>query len=175
MTVLISSVLIFNYLRGEEINMAVRIRLQRRGRRNRAFYWIVVADSRSPVKGKFIEKIGYYDPLPHPPIIEIDIDKAVDWLNKGATPSETVRALFKKEGVLYKRHLMRGVSLGKITKEQAEKMFEEFLQRKREKKLSEIKKQVEQQEKLKEERKKIEQERYRKREERLKSSGTTSQ
>lgn len=153
--------------------MALRIRLQRRGRRNRPFYWVVVAESRTPRDGKFVDKLGYYDPIPHPAVIDIDIDKSVEWLDKGAQPTEAARALLRKAGVLYKRYLLRGVKLQKITKEEMEKKFEEFLKRRQEKILKLIKEKVAKDE----EKRKIwlenELKRYKKREERY--QGKTSQ
>ncbi|MCD5407628.1 MAG: 30S ribosomal protein S16 [Desulfotomaculum sp.] len=80
--------------------MATRIRLKRIGAKKVPFYRIVVADSRAPRDGRFIEEIGFYDPLKEPVIIKVDKEKALDWLKKGAQPSETVRSLFKKSGVL---------------------------------------------------------------------------
>lgn len=82
--------------------MAVRIRLRRMGAKKAPFYRIVVADSRSPRDGRFIEEIGYYDPLKNPAVISINEEKALDWLNKGAQLSETAKALFNKAGVLKK-------------------------------------------------------------------------
>lgn len=79
--------------------LPVRIRLQRAGRRNRPFYRVVVADSRSPRDGKYIEKIGYYDPIPDPAVIVIDEEKALKWLLTGAEPTDTVRSLLRKVGV----------------------------------------------------------------------------
>ena len=80
--------------------MAVKIRLRRMGAKKRPFYRIVVADSRAPRDGRFIEEIGYYNPISQPKEINIDHDKAAEWLRKGAKPSDTVKALFKSEGVL---------------------------------------------------------------------------
>ncbi|MFA4885512.1 MAG: 30S ribosomal protein S16 [Desulfotomaculaceae bacterium] len=82
--------------------MAVKIRLRRMGAKKAPFYRIVVADSRSPRDGRFIEEIGYYDPLKNPVVINVNEERALDWLNKGAQLSETARALFKKAGVLKK-------------------------------------------------------------------------
>ncbi len=82
--------------------MAVKIRLKRMGAKKEPFYRIVVADVRAPRDGKFIEEIGYYNPIKNPSIVSIDDDKAVEWMKKGAQPSETVRALFKKAGILEK-------------------------------------------------------------------------
>jgi len=90
--------------------MAVKIRLQRRGRKKRPFYHIVVADERSPRDGRFIEKLGTYNPMTKPATIDLDRDKAFDWLMKGAQPSDTARAILRFKGVLYKKHLQRGVN-----------------------------------------------------------------
>ncbi len=83
--------------------MATRIRLKRIGTKKKPFYRVVVADSRSPRDGRFIEEIGYYQPITNPEIIKINEDRALDWLSKGAQPSDTVRSLFKKAGVWQKR------------------------------------------------------------------------
>lgn len=99
--------------------MAVKIRLQRKGRKKFPFYHIVIADSRAPRDGKFIENIGIYDPMTKPATIELDRDKAFDWMQKGAQPTETVRAILRFKGVLYKKHLMDGVAKGALTEEQA--------------------------------------------------------
>lgn len=92
--------------------MAVKMRLQRHGSKKRPFYFIVVADSRSPRDGKFIQKLGTYNPLTVPATIQIDRQKALDWLHKGAQPTDTVRRILSFKGVLYLKHLLRGVSLG---------------------------------------------------------------
>lgn len=92
--------------------MAAKIRLQRHGSKKRPFYFIVVADSRSPRDGKFIQKLGTYNPLTVPATIQIDRQKALDWLQKGATPTDTVRRILSFKGVLYLKHLLRGVKLG---------------------------------------------------------------
>ncbi|MEO1714380.1 MAG: 30S ribosomal protein S16, partial [Bacteroidota bacterium] len=100
--------------------MPVKIRLQRRGRKKAPFYHIVVADSRAPRDGKFIEKVGTYNPLTKPATIDLDRDLAFDWLMKGAQPTDTVRAILRFKGVLYKKHLYRGVKKGALTQEEAE-------------------------------------------------------
>lgn len=82
--------------------MATKIRLKRMGAKKAPFYRIVVADSRSPRDGRFIEEIGYYDPLKKPSVIKVDKEKALDWLKKGAQPSDTVKSLFKQAGVMEK-------------------------------------------------------------------------
>ncbi|HMU09087.1 MAG TPA: 30S ribosomal protein S16 [Ferruginibacter sp.] len=92
--------------------MAVKMRLQRHGSKKRPFYFIVVADGRSPRDGKFIQKLGTYNPLTVPATIQIDRQKALDWLQKGAQPTDTVRRILSFKGVLYLKHLLRGVGLG---------------------------------------------------------------
>ncbi|MEI8110135.1 MAG: 30S ribosomal protein S16 [Chitinophagia bacterium] len=92
--------------------MAVKIRLQRHGSKKRPFYFIVVADGRSPRDGKFIQKVGTYNPLTVPATIQLDRQKALEWLNKGAQPTDTVRRILSFKGVLYLKHLLRGVKLG---------------------------------------------------------------
>ena len=113
--------------------MSVKIRLQRQGRKKTAYYYIVVADSRSPRDGRFIERIGSYNPIPRIPQVDIDMDKALDWLHKGATPTKTVRSIFSQKGVLYRKHLLRGVSMGVITAEVADQKFADFLKEKSDK------------------------------------------
>ncbi|MBK8703059.1 MAG: 30S ribosomal protein S16 [Saprospiraceae bacterium] len=103
--------------------MPVKIRLQRKGRTKRPFYHIVIADSRSGREGRFIEKIGIYNPLTSPATIEIDREKAYDWLIKGAQPTDTVRAILRFKGVMYRKHLMLGVQKGAITIEQADEKY----------------------------------------------------
>jgi small subunit ribosomal protein S16 len=92
--------------------MAVKIRLQRHGSKKRPFYFIVVADARAPRDGKFIQKIGSYNPLAVPAAIQLDRQKALEWLHKGAQPTDTVRRILSFKGVLYLKHLLRGVKLG---------------------------------------------------------------
>lgn len=92
--------------------MAVKMRLQRHGSKKRPFYFIVVADARAPRDGKFIQKIGTYNPLTVPATIQLDRQKALDWLHKGAQPTDTVRRILSFKGVLYLKHLLRGVKLG---------------------------------------------------------------
>jgi small subunit ribosomal protein S16 len=103
--------------------MPVKIRLQRKGTKKRPFYHVVVADSRSPRDGKFIEKIGTYNPLTTPATIVLDVDKAFDWIDKGAQPSDTAHAILKYKGVMYKKHLQRGVSKNAFTQEKADELF----------------------------------------------------
>ena len=92
--------------------MAVKMRLQRHGSKKRPFYFIVVADARSPRDGKFIQKLGTYNPLTVPATVQIDRQKALDWLHKGAQPTDTVRRILSFKGVLFLKHLLRGVGLG---------------------------------------------------------------
>ncbi|MEK7199215.1 MAG: 30S ribosomal protein S16 [Bacteroidota bacterium] len=92
--------------------MAVKIRLQRHGSKKRPFYFIVVADARAPRDGKFIQKVGTYNPLTVPATIQLDRQRALEWLNKGAQPTDTVRRILSFKGVLYLKHLLRGVKLG---------------------------------------------------------------
>ena len=103
--------------------MATRIRLARHGKRKQAFYHIVVADQRAPRNGRFIEKLGIYNPNTNPATIELDFDSAVNWLLKGAQPSDTVRAMLSYKGVMMKKHLMAGVAKGAFNEEEAEKRF----------------------------------------------------
>ena len=110
--------------------MAVKIRLHRQGRKKTAYYFIVVADSRSPRDGRFIERIGSYNPMPKVHQIDVDVDKAIDWLGKGAIPTKTVRSIFSQKGVLYKKHLLRGVKLGILTMEDVDKKFAEYIKSK---------------------------------------------
>lgn len=107
--------------------MAVRIRLQRMGRKKRPFYQIVVADSRSPRDGRFVENLGSYNPMTKPATIEIDRDRAFDWIMKGAQPSDTVRAILRFKGIYYRKHLMRGVNKGAMTIEEANAKYQEWV------------------------------------------------
>jgi small subunit ribosomal protein S16 len=108
--------------------MATKIRLQRHGRKKRAFFHIVVTDSRAPRDGRFIEKIGTYNPITNPATIDLNVDKAVQWLFNGAQPSDTARAILSYKGVLYKRHLQVGVKKGALTQEQADAKFTAWLE-----------------------------------------------
>jgi small subunit ribosomal protein S16 len=107
--------------------MAVKIRLARKGRKKLAFYHIVVADSRSPRDGRYIEKIGSYNPLTNPATIELDFDKAIGWLQNGALPTDTCRAILSYKGVLMKKHLLEGVKKGAFDEAEATKRFEEWI------------------------------------------------
>ncbi len=103
--------------------MPAKIRLQRHGRKRYAYYHIVVADSRAPRDGRFIERIGSYNPNTNPATIDLDFDKALSWLNNGAQPTDTVRAILSYKGVLYMKHLLGGVAKGAFTEEEAERRF----------------------------------------------------
>ena len=107
--------------------MPVKMRLARHGRKSYAYYHVVVADSRAPRDGRYIERIGTYNPNTNPATIDLDFDKAYDWLTKGAQPTDTVRAILSYKGVLYKKHLMGGVKKGAFDEEEAEKRLEKWL------------------------------------------------
>ncbi len=107
--------------------MAVKIRLQRKGRKKKPFYHIVAADARAPRDGKFIEKIGTYNPLTVPATITLNNEAALKWLGQGAQPTDTARAILKFKGVFYRKHLSRGVAKGAFDEATADKMFEEWL------------------------------------------------
>jgi small subunit ribosomal protein S16 len=104
--------------------MAVKMRLQRHGSKKRPFYFIVVADGRAPRDGKFIQKIGTYNPLTVPATIQLDRQKALEWLNKGAQPTDTVHRILSFKGVLYLKHLLRGVKLNLFDEATAMAKFE---------------------------------------------------
>lgn len=110
--------------------MPVKIRLQRKGRKQRPFYHIVVADARAPRDGKFISKLGTYNPMTKPATIDIDREEAYQWLMKGAQPTDTVRAILRFKGVMYRKHLMRGVTKGALTQEQADEKWQEWIDNK---------------------------------------------
>jgi small subunit ribosomal protein S16 len=110
--------------------MPAKIRLQRHGKKGQPFYHIVVADSRAPRDGKFIEKIGTYNPLTNPAQINIKFDRALYWYSVGAQPTDTARSLLSKTGVMMKYHLMRGVQKGAMTEEQAEIKFQNWMKEK---------------------------------------------
>lgn len=123
--------------------MSVKIRLQRKGRKKKPFYHIVVADARSPRDGRFIEKIGTYNPLTKPATIEVDRDKAFDWVMKGAEPTDTVRAILRFKGVYYRKHLTRGVLKGAISEDEAAKKYADWIGAKEEKTAARVAKQAE--------------------------------
>ena len=107
--------------------MAVRIRLQRHGRKGRPFYYVVAADARSKRDGRYIERIGSYNPMTNPATVDIDSDRALAWLQNGAEPSDTARALLRYRGVLLRHHLATGVRKGALTEEQAEAKYNAWL------------------------------------------------
>lgn len=107
--------------------MATKIRLQRHGRKGYAFYQIVIADSRAPRDGKFIERIGSYNPNTNPATIDLKFDRALYWLQVGAQPTDTARNILSKEGVLLKKHLLAGVKKGAFTEEVAEQKFQAWV------------------------------------------------
>ena len=110
--------------------MPVKIRLQRHGRKGRAFFWIVAADVRSKRDGKFLDKLGIYNPNTNPATIDLDVDGAVKWLQNGAQPTDTARAILSYKGALLKHHLAGGVRKGALTEEQAEEKFKAWLEEK---------------------------------------------
>ena len=110
--------------------MSVKIRLQRHGKKGKPFYWIVAADARAKRDGKYLEKLGVYNPNTNPAIIDLDLDKSVTWLQNGAQPTETAKRLLSYKGVLLKNHLAGGVRKGALTEEQAEEKFNAWLEEK---------------------------------------------
>lgn len=110
--------------------MPVKIRLQRHGKKGKPYFWIIAADSRAKRDGKFLEKIGSYNPTTNPAQIELDVDSAVKWLQNGAQPTDTARAILSYKGALMKNHLAGGVRKGALTEEQAEAKFNEWLSNK---------------------------------------------
>ena len=110
--------------------MSVKIRLQRHGKKGKPFYWIVAADARVKRDGKFLEKLGTYNPNTNPATIELDVDGAVQWLNHGAQPTDTARAILSYKGALLKKHLAGGVAKGALSEEQAEAKFQAWLEEK---------------------------------------------
>ena len=110
--------------------MSTKIRLQRQGRKKRAFFHIVVADSRAPRDGRFIEKIGTYNPITNPATINLNLESSVKWLMTGAEPTDTARAILSYKGAMYKKHLQVGVVKGSITQEQADAKFAAWMEEK---------------------------------------------
>ena len=110
--------------------MSVKIRLQRHGKKGKPFYSIVAADARAKRDGKFLEKLGTYNPNVNPAIIELDVDGAVKWLQNGAQPTDTARAILSYKGAMLKNHLTGGVLKGALTEEQAEAKFTAWLEEK---------------------------------------------
>ena len=107
--------------------MSVKIRLARHGRKQHAYYHIVVANSRAPRDGRFIERIGSYNPNTNPATIDLDFDKAISWLFKGAQPTDTTRSILSREGVMMKKHLLEGAKKGAFTEAEAEVKFEAWM------------------------------------------------
>ncbi|MDH6250735.1 small subunit ribosomal protein S16 [Chryseobacterium sp. H1D6B] len=113
--------------------MSVKIRLQRHGKKGKPFFHIVVADARARRDGRFIEKLGTYNPITNPATIELNVDSAVKWLNNGAQPTDTARAILSYKGALYKKHLQGGVAKGSFDEAEAEKRFAAWLDAKEQK------------------------------------------
>mgnify|MGYP003575176921 CR=1 FL=1 len=113
--------------------MSVKIRLQRHGKKGKPFFHIVVADSRARRDGRFIEKLGTYNPITNPATIDLNVDSAVKWLNNGAQPTDTARAILSYKGALYKKHLQGGVAKGAFDEAEAEKRFNAWLESKEQK------------------------------------------
>ena len=103
--------------------MSVKIRLQRHGKKGKPFYWIVAADARAKRDGRFLEKLGTYNPNTNPATINLNVDGSVKWLQNGAQPTDTARAILSYKGVMLKKHLLEGVKKGAFTEEVAEKSF----------------------------------------------------
>ena len=107
--------------------MPVKIRLQRHGKKGKPFYWVVAADARAKRDGKFLEKLGIYNPNTNPATIEINVDSSVQWLQNGAQPTDTARAILSYKGVMLKNHLLGGLRKGALTEEQVEEKFNAWL------------------------------------------------
>ncbi|WP_288954672.1 30S ribosomal protein S16 [uncultured Polaribacter sp.] len=110
--------------------MSVKIRLQRHGKKGKPFYWIVAADARAKRDGRYLEKIGTYNPNVNPAVIDLDVDKAVEWLQNGAQPTDTAKNILSYKGALLKNHLAGGVRKGALTQEQADAKFAAWLEEK---------------------------------------------
>ena len=110
--------------------MSVKIRLQRHGKKGKPFYWVVAADARSKRDGKYLEKIGTYNPNTNPATIDLNLDSAVKWLHNGAQPTETAKAILSYKGALLKHHLDGGIRKGALTQEQADAKLAEWLEAK---------------------------------------------
>lgn len=107
--------------------MPAKIRLQRHGKKGKAYFHIVIADGRAPRDGKFIENIGTYNPTTNPATINLDTEKALQWLQNGAQPTDTCKAILSYKGVMYKNHLQKGVNKGALTQELADAKFDKWL------------------------------------------------
>jgi small subunit ribosomal protein S16 len=110
--------------------MPVKIRLSKKGRKKLPYYHIVVADSRAPRDGKFVERIGLYNPQTNPATIELNFDRALDWLQKGAQPTDTCRAILSEQGVMMKKHLLEGAKKGAFSAEEAESRYQKWFSEK---------------------------------------------
>ena len=110
--------------------MSVKIRLQRHGKKQRPFYWIVAADARSKRDGKFLEKLGTYNPNTNPATIDLNLDQTVQWLHNGAQPTDTARAILSYKGALLKHHLDGGIRKGALTQEQADAKLTAWIEEK---------------------------------------------
>ena len=110
--------------------MSVKIRLQRHGKKGKPYYWIVAADLRSKRDGKYLEKLGFYNPNTNPATIEIDIEKSIEWLKNGAQPTKTARNILSYKGIMLRYHLLGGVAKGAFTEEEAEKRFNAWIEEK---------------------------------------------
>ena len=110
--------------------MSVKIRLQRHGKKGKPFFWVVAADARSKRDGRMLEKLGTYNPTANPAVIELNVDAAVKWLQNGAQPTDTARAILSYKGALLKHHLLSGVRKGALTDEQGEAKFQTWLSEK---------------------------------------------
>ena len=113
--------------------MPVKLRLQRHGKKGKPFYWLVAADSRAKRDGRYLEKIGTYNPNTNPATVEIDISRAITWLERGAQPTNTARTLLSYKGAMLKHHLNGGVRKGAMTQEEADKKFDTWIKEKEEK------------------------------------------
>ena len=110
--------------------MAVKIRLQRHGKKGKAFYWIVATDARAKRDGRYLQKLGTYNPNTNPASIDLDLEECVKWIQFGAQPTDTARAILSYKGVLLKNHLLNGVKKGALTEEEAEEKFEAWISEK---------------------------------------------
>ena len=110
--------------------MSVKIRLQRHGKKGKPFYWIVAADARAKRDGKYLEKLGTYNPNVNPAIIDLNIDKAVEWLQNGAQPTDTAKNILSYKGAMLKNHLVGGIRKGALTQEQADAKFAAWVEEK---------------------------------------------
>ena len=110
--------------------MSVKIRLQRHGKKGKPFYWIVAADARAKRDGKYLEKLGTYNPNVNPAIIDLNIDKAVEWLQNGAQPTDTAKNILSYKGAMLKNHLVGGIRKGALTQEQADAKFAAWIEEK---------------------------------------------